>query len=162
MIRALKIRAHLYQSRLDLISVLLCDEPGASAKNLPPELIQHIAKFLDVKSVNNFARTSKYMNNVLNDISLWKCIYHIDTIQISEQCQIEMQKQFPSPFFRKIEWIRELTIMWVSYKLRQSKLLDVRLSNWKTFYKSVNNEIKDWLEFAKYGRTRLERTLRQR
>jgi len=39
-----------------------------NTRNLPLEVMQHIARFLDVKSVNILARTSKYENNALNPV----------------------------------------------------------------------------------------------
>lgn len=138
-------------------------EKQSNLENLPPEMIQHIAKYLDFKSVTVLALTSRYMNNVLNDSCLWKHIYYRDAKKILEQCERKLQK---------VGFIDLLTCFQLSnysylVELKLSKVLDKPPSNWKEFYKSerlhiylrliekmviIEYELDSWIKVSRYER----------
>jgi hypothetical protein len=107
-------------------------EKQSNLENLPPEVIQHIAKYLDFKSVTVLALTSRYMNNVLNDSCLWKHIYHRDATKLLELCKIFDSMSWTSSraciTCFKLDYLSNL----VTSKL--SNLLDKPPSNWKKVY----------------------------
>ena len=122
--------------KAECMSISLRNEPGVNIKNLPPEVIQHIAKFSDVDSVNSLACTSKHMNYELNNNSLWNYIYHRETRQLLEHIERKMQSRV---FKRGMRLWIPLILLKDRIKSNLNNLLYRRPLNWKKLYKSENN-----------------------
>ncbi|KAK2720206.1 hypothetical protein QYM36_004185 [Artemia franciscana] len=128
--------------------------PGANAKNLPPEVILYIAKFLDVKSVYKLTLTSRYMNNILDDDSLWKCIFYREIKSVLKRCETATgripYRMYHYPYM--IDSTRELMFKWRYVKERFSSQLhllncfyvDGKHSNWKVYYDSLYDDYEEY------------------